>query len=531
MSGRSRRPARRPTPPPPSPPGSGPCAPAGARRRRRRVAGVCGVIASSPSARTHGQGVADLDPARRRLPCRRHDVRPRLVHPSRRVVDPERAEPEVARLAVEQGAEDAGRVEARDAEPVDRAVGRDQGTGVAVGQERIVRDRRERGGCGRALLGGLPRSVGAHDATQGSCQPPYSRGQLVRRRRPPRPGRVAVDRWRCVEQRLHDPPRLLDPVLSGEPGALSRPSRRGAAPRTASAPRRLRRRTPCRDRSRWGRRVRPQGLHLEPDAGRRIQLDDELIGLWSAIGPEVEAEPGRVLEHQPELGLGYRQLLAGPDEERHPRPAPVVDVEPQRGVGLGGRIRGDAVDVPVPLVLAADIVGRIGLGDGTEQSDLRVLDRLRIPSRRGLHRGRGHDLHQVIDHHVAQRTDGIIEVAPVLDAEVLGHRDLHAFHEVPVPDRLEHRVGEPQVEDLLEPHLSQVVVDPVQLRLVEELVQFLGQGAGGGSVAPERLLHHDAPRRGQAGSGQALDHRAEQERRDLKVEHRAAGALIASATR
>ena len=41
--------------------------------------------------RTHGQGVADLDPARRRLPRRREDVRPGLVHPRGRVVDPERA--------------------------------------------------------------------------------------------------------------------------------------------------------------------------------------------------------------------------------------------------------------------------------------------------------------------------------------------------------------------------------------------------------------------------------------------------------
>ena len=40
------------------------------------------------------------------------DVGSGLVRPRRRVVDPERAEPEVARLTVEQGAEDAGGVEA-----------------------------------------------------------------------------------------------------------------------------------------------------------------------------------------------------------------------------------------------------------------------------------------------------------------------------------------------------------------------------------------------------------------------------------
>ena len=87
---------------------------------------------------------------------------------------------------------------------------------------------------------------------------------------------------------------------------------------------------------------------------------------------------------------------------------------------------------------------------------------------------------------------GIVEVAAVLDAEVLGHRDLHALDVVAVPDRLEHRVGEPQVEDLLQAHLPQVVVDPVQLGLVDVLVQLLGQGAGRLLVVPERLLHHHA---------------------------------------
>ena len=58
--------------------------------------------------------------------------------------DLERAEAEEAGLAVEEAAEDARRVEARNAEPVDRAVGSDERTRVAVGQERVVRDRRKR---------------------------------------------------------------------------------------------------------------------------------------------------------------------------------------------------------------------------------------------------------------------------------------------------------------------------------------------------------------------------------------------------
>ncbi len=100
----------------------------------------------------------------------------------------------------------------------------------------------------------------------------------------------------------------------------------------------------------------------------------------------------------------------------------------------------------------------------------------------------------MVDDDVAQRADRVVEVAAVLDAEVLGHRDLDAVDVVPVPDRLEHRVGEAEVEDLLEAHLPEEVVDPVELGLVDVLVQLGGERAGGVEVVAERLLDDDARR-------------------------------------
>ena len=163
---------------------------------------------------------------------------------ARRVVDAEGPEPEVARLTVEQGAEHAGRVEAREAQPVDRAVGRDQGAGVAVGQERVVGDGRER----RRRRGALGQSR-RPSRDPGAVPAAVLRRQPIGLRRPPGPRGVRVDRrWR-VEQRLHDPPGLVDPVLPGEAGAVAAQRsvqehlvRRG--PFTA-----LRRRTPCPGRS------------------------------------------------------------------------------------------------------------------------------------------------------------------------------------------------------------------------------------------------------------------------------------------
>ena len=98
-------------------------------------------------------------------------------------------------------------------------------------------------------------------------------------------------------------------------------------------------------------------------------------------------------------------------------------------------------------------------------------------------------LHEVVDDDVAQRADRVVEVAAILDAEVLGHRDLDGLDVVPVPDRLEHRVREPEVQDLLEAHLPEVVVDAEELRLVDVLVQLVGELAprpGRGRTASRR---------------------------------------------
>ena len=155
----------------------------------------------------------------------------------------------------------------------------------------------------------------------------------------------------------------------------------------------------------------------------------------------------------------------------------------------------------------------------------RVLERPRVGARRRLHGDGGDHLQQVVDHYVAQRADRVVEVAAVVDAEVLGHRDLDAGDVVAVPDRLEDRVREPQVEDLGQPHLPEEVVDPVELLLVHVRGQLVGQRACRLEIVAERLLDDDPRVLREAGAGQAADHHAEQRRRDLEVEDRAAGAV------
>ena len=209
-----------------------------------------------------------------------------------------------------------------------------------------------------------------------------------------------------------------------------------------------------------------------------------------------------------------------------PGPAPVLDVEPERGVRLGGGAGGDTLDVLVAVVLTADVVGRVGLDDRAEQRDLRLLDGGQVAARRRLHRRGGDDLHEVVDHDVAQRTDRVVEAAAVVDAEVLRHRDLDAVDVVAAPDRLEDRVGEAQVAGSPRGPSS--------------------RGSGRSGTAATRRRTRAARRRGacadcwswpngfsmtnrapvaEPGVGDALDHLAEQERRDLEVEDRRRGAL------
>ncbi len=116
-------------------------------------------------------------------------------------------------------------------------------------------------------------------------------------------------------------------------------------------------------------------------------------------------------------------------------------------------------------------------------------------------------------------------MSPILDTEVLGHRDLDRLDVVPVPDRLEHRVGEPEVEDLLDPHLPEVVVDPEELRLVDVLMQLLGERASRRQIMAERLLDDDPRVCRHARFRQAADHRSEERRRNLEVEDRGLRAL------
>ena len=82
----------------------------------------------------------------------------------------------------------------------------------------------------------------------------------------------------------------------------------------------------------------------------------------------------------------------------------------------------------------------------------------------------------------------LVEAGAALDPHRLGDRDLDVVDELPVPDRLEDAVREPQRQHVLHRLLAEVVVDPEDLVLPEPAVQQLVELARRREVVAERLL-------------------------------------------
>src|SRR5438477_12160336 len=70
--------------------------------------------------------------------------------------------------------------------------------------------------------------------------------------------------------------------------------------------------------------------------------------------------------------------------------------------------------------------------------------------------------------------------------------DLDALDVVAVPERFEERVGEAEVQQVLDRRLAEVAVDAVDRRLVEVAQQDAVERPRRPQVPPERLLHDDA---------------------------------------
>ena len=110
---------------------------------------------------------------------------------------------------------------------------------------------------------------------------------------------------------------------------------------------------------------------------------------------------------------------------------------------------------------------------------------------RGFHGDEADHLEQVVLDHVADRSRLVVEGAAARDVERLGHRDLDARNVIAIPERLHERVGEAEVEQVLDRLLAEVMVDPEDRRLGEHAVDGRVQGNCARQITPEWLLEND----------------------------------------
>jgi hypothetical protein len=115
----------------------------------------------------------------------------------------------------------------------------------------------------------------------------------------------------------------------------------------------------------------------------------------------------------------------------------------------------------------------------------------------------------------------IVERTAPLHAEVLGHRDLHAFDVLALPERLEHRVAEPREEQVVNRLLSEVVVDAEDALLIKRAKQNAVEPLRRGEIRAERFFHND-PRAvpGTISGPQLFHYFPEQNRRNGEIMRR-----------
>jgi hypothetical protein len=84
----------------------------------------------------------------------------------------------------------------------------------------------------------------------------------------------------------------------------------------------------------------------------------------------------------------------------------------------------------------------------------------------------------VILHHVTNRPDLRVEASAAIDAELLCHRHLDAPDVLPIPERLQERIGEAEIEEILNGFLPQKMIDPAKWLLDHHAAASVTAAAG-----------------------------------------------------
>ncbi len=124
---------------------------------------------------------------------------------------------------------------------------------------------------------------------------------------------------------------------------------------------------------------------------------------------------------------------------------------------------------------------------------LLVSNRVRVKRDWRFHRSQADQLHDVIWHHVAQRSGLIVVTAALFHAHGFRHRNLHVIDVAPVPDGLEDSVGESKRQDVLDRFLAQIMIDAIDLLFFRNFQQLHIQVPGRLQVMTKGFLDDHPP--------------------------------------
>ena len=91
-----------------------------------------------------------------------------------------------------------------------------------------------------------------------------------------------------------------------------------------------------------------------------------------------------------------------------------------------------------------------------------------IENSRRFHSRKGHELYQMILHHIPQRTCRFIEPASLLDTQIFYGCNFYVVNIVTIPERFEDAVGKTERKHVLCSFLAKKMVDTVNLVFVED---------------------------------------------------------------
>lgn len=100
----------------------------------------------------------------------------------------------------------------------------------------------------------------------------------------------------------------------------------------------------------------------------------------------------------------------------------------------------------------------------------------------------------MILNHVTSGPGLVVKCAPTFDPEVFRHRDLNALDVVSIPKRLQKAVGEPEVDNVVDWPLPQIMIDAEDRGFRKVSQQDTVQYTSRRQVRSERLLHNDLSR-------------------------------------